>query len=278
MKKCRILLFSVLLMSFFLLTGMDAAAAEAKVFDYAGLFSESETMNLQKQAESIAGDHDLNMIILTIDDAEGKDSRDYADDFYENNGFYGNGAKGGTLFLIDMDNREVYMSNSGDMSYYITDKRRESVLDAAGYDRLKNQEYASCMEDMMDETLRWVEKGIPADQYTYDEATGKIVRYRSIRPFEWVIAAVIALVSAAAACGGVIGKYRLKWGGYKYPYRDKSKVTLKRKEDRFMNQVVTTRRIPRNPPPSSGGGGGGGRTTIHTSSGGGSFSGGGRKF
>lgn len=276
MKKFRKLtcLFLVLLSA--LLPGMGVYAAEAGVFDEAGLFDNEESAGLRRKAEQISEAYDMNILVVTTADAEGKDARDYADDYYMDNGYYDNGAKGGTLYLIDMDNREVYMCNAGDMIYYITDDRREDVLDA-GYDQVANGEYSAGIANMMGETVHWLERGIPADQYTYDEETGEIVRYRSIRPFEWVIAVILALAAGGIAVGSVIGKYRMKWNPYTYPVKEKSRIKLTKKEDRFVNQIVTTRKIPKNPPPSSGDGGGS-QTTIHTSSGGGTFSGGGRGF
>lgn len=277
MKKIWRIAGFVFALLFIFLPGLGASAAEAGVFDGAGLFDGGERAELQRKAEEISKAYDMNILVVTTDDAQGKDARDYADDYYMDNGYYDNEAKGGTLYLIDMDNREVYMCNAGDMIYYITDSRREDVLDA-GYDQVANGEYYACIANMMGETVHWLERGIPADQYTYDEETGEIVRYRSIRPFEWGIAIVLALAAGGAAAGAVIGKYRMKWNPYKYPVKEKSSIRITGKEDRFVNQVVTTRVIPKNPPPSSDGGGGGGQTTIHTSSGGGTFSGGGRGF
>lgn len=276
MVKMRRFAGAVLALILVLLPGLGVCAAESGVFDEAGLFSGAESAELERKAEEISEAYDMNVLVVTTDDAQGKDARDYADDYYMDNGYYDNEAKGGTLYLIDMDNREVYMCNAGDMSYYITDSRREDVLDA-GYDQVADGEYYACIANMMGETAHWLERGIPVDQYTYDEETGEIVRYRSIRPMEWVIAIVLALAAGGAAVGAVIGKYRMKWNPYKYPVKEKSSIRITGKEDRFVNQVVTTRVIPKNPPPPPDGGGGS-QTTTHTSSGGGTFSGGGRGF
>ena len=293
MNKMRRTVGAVLVLIFLLLPGMGVYAAEAGVFDGAGLFTSEESEELQREAEEISREYDMNILVVTTVDAEGKNARDYADDYYMNHGYYDNGAKGGTLYLIDMDNREIYMCNTGDMSRFITDVRREDVLDA-GYEQVANGEYHDCIANMMSETVHWLERGIPSDQYTYEEETEKPVSCRSITFFEWAMALVLALAAGCIAVGIVRRRYRTKWSSYKYPMKEKSRITITGKEDRLVNQVVTTRVIHRNPPPPSGGGrgnhmpthassggrgfsSGGSRTTTHTSSSGGSFSGSGRK-
>ena len=69
--------------------------------------------------------------------------KSYADDFYMDNGYYDNGMDGGILFLIDMDNRQVWISTAHDMRYYLTDERLEDVIDA-GYEELTEEKYALC--------------------------------------------------------------------------------------------------------------------------------------
>lgn len=278
MKKNYIIRKLLCLLLLFLLCSIHAQAArEKQIFDQSGLMNDREISAITEKANELREKYQMNFVILTTDDAGGKTAMEYADDFYMDQGFYDNDEKGGATFLIDMDNRELWIGTAGDMRYFLTDERIEQVIDA-GYSFLRDKEYYDCFEQLLEQTRIFLEKGIPSDQYTYDTETGEIVRYRSIRPIEALIALIAALAAGGIACALVVGKYRLKWGTYKYPFREKSKLTLTGKEDRFMNQVVTTRHIPRNPPPGSGGGGGGGRSSTHTSGGGGNFGGGGRKF
>ena len=277
MRNRKPFIGAVLILLLALLCQLSVLAAQGQVFDQAGLFESSQNADLRERTDLLREQYNMNMVVVTTDDAQGKDAQDYGDDFYMDNGFYGNEEKGGAQFLIDMDNRKVWISTAGDMQYYLTDARVEDVIDA-GYGEIKAGNYYQAVCRMLERTAQWIEEGIPADQYTYNEETGEIVRYRSITPMEAGIAAAIALAAAAAVCFGVAGRYQLKWGTYKYPYQEKCSLKLTRKNDRFTNQIVTTRHIPKSPPPSSGGGGGGGGTTVHTSSGGGSFGGGGRGF
>lgn len=263
-----------------ILLGVKTEAAEtsvSQVFDQADLLSDSEIADLETRTAELKEQYKMNFVVVTTDDAEGESVRAYADDFYMENGFYNNGENGGVLFLIDMDNREVALSTAGDMIYYLTDERIDWVIDA-GYDDLAEGHYHNCLYSMIENTRSYLEQGIPSNQYTYDEETGKIKKYRSITVTEAVIALAGALAAAGIVCGFIVAKYRFRLGTYKYSVRDKSRIHLTVQNDRFVNQVVTTRRIPKDPPPSSGHGGSSGRSTTHTSSGGGTFGGGSRKF
>lgn len=282
MRKCKAILSIISTFLMIFLIGINVIAANAvsksEVFDQASLFSETELQDITNQAKALSDSQKMTIVVVTTDDANGKTARAYADDFCMDQGFYELGDNGTVLFLIDMDNREVYISTSGGAERYLTDERIKNIIDA-GYDALANGQYKQCISNMLTKAEDFIAKGIPSGQHNYNEETGEVSVYRSLTLVEVLIVFATAVGAGALVCAGVIGKYRLKWGTYRYPFREKSHLRLTVKNDRFINQVVTSRRIPRNPPPgSSGGGGGGGRSTTHTSSGGGSFGGGGRKF
>lgn len=285
-KNIKIWIFLMAFM-FTCLSGINAAADEGfkhGVFDQAELFSETEVAELTEQIAAVSNNRKINTVVLTTNDANGKSAKSYGDDFIMDNGFYETGKNGSVLFLIDMDNREVYVSASGLMIRFLTDERKERIIDA-GYDDLADGYYYDCMRSMINVTEAYIEEGIEAGQYNYDEETGKISRYHSLTAIEILVSFGAALMAGAVVCAVVVGTYRFKWGRYKYPFREKSSLNLSRQNDHFVNEVVTTRVIPKDPPPSStnSGGhgrssGGGGQSTTHTSSGGGTFSGSSRKF
>lgn len=276
-KEKKILLWICLVFLLLLTTGMGAfASSGSQVFDEAGLLSEDQIADLEQKTNTLREKYKMNFVVVTTNDAQGKSAREYADDFYMDHGFYDDGeAKGGATFLIDMDNREIYISTAHDMIYYMTDDRIESVLDTA-CPYIKADEYYKCLSGMVDATQKYMDKGIPSDQYTVNTETGEITRYLSLRPIDWVIAVGTALILAGSVCGFTVGRYKLKWGSYTYPYKQKGRLNLTNQSDHFTNQVVTQRHIPKND--DSGGSGGGGMSSTHTSSGGGTFGGGGRGF
>ncbi|WP_394924300.1 TPM domain-containing protein [uncultured Robinsoniella sp.] len=276
-KGRKVLLWICLVFMLLMASGMGVfASSGSQVFDDAGLLSSDQIADLEQKTDILREKYNMNFVVVTTNDAQGKSAREYADDFYMDHGFYDDGeARGGATLLIDMDNREIYISTAHDMIYYMTDDRVESVLDTA-YPYIKSGEYYKCLSSMVDATQNFVDKGVPSDQYTENEETGEITRYLSIRPIDWAIAVGAALLLGGAVCGFTVGKYKLKWGSYSYPYKQKGRLNLTNQSDHFTNQIVTQRQIPKND--DSDGSGGGSMSSTHTSSGGGTFGGGGRGF
>lgn len=265
-KKTGYLLLMLLLL---LLVPVAVWADKTTVDDQAGLFSQEEEQELTDRIVELTTDWNMDFVVVTTEDAEGKTSEEYADDYYDYNGY----AEDGALYLIDLDNGSVWISTAGKMIRYLTDERIDAVIDA-GYDSLKAKNYADGILEMLNETESYLEDGIPSDQYNYDTETGKISRYRSITVYEAIGAAVIALLCGGGFAAAVLGSYRLKRKTYRYPYESRAKVHFTRRDDQFRHRSITQRRIPREPPS----GGGGGQSSVHTSGSGTSHGGGGRSL
>lgn len=267
-----------------------AAASEERVFDHAGLFTEAERENLEQEAARSGKKVGMDLVILTISDAEGKSAQRYADDYYDVNRF-GTGRKhSGVLYLIDMDNREIVLSGLGDMDLYLTDERIGRLLDQL-FEEVADGNYAASAELFLEGAAGYVEAGIPEGQYRYDPETGRSEYYRerSIVWYEVVLALAAAGAIALLPCAATANRYQMKAQhrqalNYRLSYRAASAFAFRAVDDKFVNRVVTQRRIPKNTGGGSGSGrgrGGGsssGRTTMHRSSSGRMHSGGSRKF
>jgi uncharacterized protein len=253
--------------------GIYAVSADKSVMDEAGLFSGTEESMLESSALALSDKYNMDIVITTTENADGKSSREYADDYFDYNG-YGRGSDfSGILFLIDMDNREIYISTSGEGIKYLTDQRIESILDRVFDSGLAEGDYYSAAAAFLDETTFYLEEGIPADQYSEDEG--------SLEPNKLTaIEAAASLIASLGLGGGFYGSvksgYRVKNPSNPFSYRNNSIVNLANQDDRFIDKVVTSRIIPRTPP--AGGGSSSGRSTTHRSSSGRTHGGGGRKF
>lgn len=238
------------------------------VVDLADILTEGEEQEIEDRVKEMSEKWNQDFVVVTTDDAQGKESQEYADDYYDYNGYQENGV----LYLVDLDNSNVWISTSGTMIRFLTDRRIQLVIDS-GYEDLKSQNYADGFLEMLDQTDKYMEDGIPDNQYTYNVETGEISRHYSLSVGE-----IVAALVAALACGGVFfciinAKYKMKIGNYSYPFREKGRIDYTRREDIFVNQTVTRRHIPKNPP--SGGSGG---SSVHTSSSGSVHGGGGRSL
>ena len=248
----RIALSAVTALTLFAAVPVYADTYDA-VYDDAALLSDEEQQSLSEEITNLQETTGWEVYVLTTEDAQGKTARDYADDFYDTTAT----GDDGVVFLIDMDNREVTISTAGEAIYYLNDDRIDDILDNC-YDYVVDGEYASCFSSMLSD----------AEYYYHVLTMGEIL-----------FAVVLAAAVFAAVFFGITGKYRLKFGGgYQYDDHAFGKVNLTGQEDRFVNQMVTHRRIQTNSGSSGGGSSHSGRSTVHTSSSGRSHGGGSRKF
>lgn len=281
MRKIRVW-FTALCMGICMFASLNVSAENDYVYDQADLLTEEEEAALQKSAEFCLDKWNMNFLVVTTEDAEGKSSRDYADDFFDLR-FPEQSEEDGVLYLIDMDNREIYLSTSGEAIRYLTDDRIESILDDA-YECVAAGDYYGTFAAFFMGTDEYLSQGIPEGQYNYDEETGEQDFYQNTAKAEKKITlgeVIIALIAALAAAGGtcafIAGKYQLKFEDFHYDAYTDAEVRLYVNEDRLVNTFVTHRRIPRNTGTTRSGGGGVG-SSVHRSSGGRSHGGGGRKF
>lgn len=257
---------------------------ETRVFDDAGLFTKEEIDDFQSRITSMKKEMNMDVLIVTTSDAKGKSAKQYAEDYYIN-GSYGVGSDyRGVLFLIDMDNREMYILPVGKMNRFLTDQRWNAILDSS-YESISQGNYAASAQAFLDGVIKYYRAGIPGGQYNYDKETGEISVYRSIRWYEAAAAIGIAFFAGGTACLAVTGQYSMKKernrsGNYLKAYRGASQFRYSQQTDELINKTVTHVIIPQNNGGNSGGNSGGsssGRSTTHSSSGR-TMGGGGRKF
>lgn len=264
-----------------------SVSSEQRVFDQAGLLEEEQIGQLELEIETVQQEIGMDVVVVTTADAGGRTAREYADQFYIDGNFGTGKDYSGVLFLIDMDNREIYVNAVGTMVRFLTDDRREVILDAA-YPSMIQQDYQGAIQNFLGKSLEYVREGIESGQYNIDEETGAISIYRTLTPMEILTALTIAGLIAVIPCWNIKRTYAMKRNrqvarGTNRAYIADAGFAYHQKSDQCINTRVLQRHIPK--PPSGGsrgaGGSGGrsssGRSTTHRSSGR-TFSGSGRKF
>lgn len=260
-------------------------AKEQRVFDEAKLLTDSDILELENTIAGMRKTMKMDVVVVTTENTGGKNSRNYADDYYEVGGFGTNRNHSGVLFLIDMDNRELYISTEGAMIRFLTDARIENMHDHA-YEYAANSDYAGAVKSYLRDTSSYYEKGIPGGQYNYDTETGRVSRYRSIEGHEILLALAVSVGCGLLACLNVGREYAMKAqrkqaAGSNLAYRANAKLALHNQNDAMTNSFVTKKVIPRSTGSSGSSGrssSGGSRSSTHRSSSGRSHGGGGRKF
>ena len=135
-----------------------AIDALEKVYDFAEILSDSEEEKLYKQIEQFITGTSMDFVIVTTSKHTKASSRDYAHDFYDFNDFKNNGM----LFLIDMQQSEIYMVTKGSAVSIFTDKRMEPLLKNA-YNSVVAKNYYKACSNFITSSAEFVNIGIAAD-------------------------------------------------------------------------------------------------------------------
>jgi uncharacterized protein len=97
--------------------------ARPHVADNAGLLSEGEIAELEKRAEAVAANYNFDLVIVTEKDIGGASFMNYADDFFDDNGY----GPDGCLLLHVTGDRDYLFSTSG---------RCDNILNDAAFNKL----------------------------------------------------------------------------------------------------------------------------------------------
>lgn len=274
MKKLTSLLLAVLLLCCLVLPA--GASAGSYIVDDAGLLYSDEAAVLEEMASALSATYGIDAVILTIDSLGGVSAQDYADDYYDHNGY----REDGVLFLLAMEEREWYISTCGTVIYALTDygiqQLGEGVLpylsSGSWYDG-----FAFFLERLPYYLDAYV-SGTPVDGYAdysgtyYHGQQDEIVYYPQEKQPSFLMSLLIGLAVGGitiAIMRSMMNTKRAQRGASVY-LKDGS-WNLRMHRDIYLYSNVTKTR--RQQSSSSGGG-----SSVHRSSGGRSHGGGGGKF
>ena len=259
----KMLLSSLAVFTFLFLTAfsglpvsaMDLQADPAqKVYDYAGLLTESEEAALLSEMQEMDRTYQMEFVIVTIQDSEGLTSQDYAQDFFDYNDF----GPDGLLLLINMQIRELWICGTGSGEYIFNDGQIQNILDDVYPEAADNDFYGAC------------QSFLSASNQVARRANESIFQKNLRRiPFFFLAAASISGISLAL----MFSAHKLKRTAVHASQYADNGLQLTYQDDCFLRSAITKTRI-NTEHRSSGRGGGGG----HIGSSGRSHSGGGRRF
>lgn len=286
MKK----IVSVTLVFLLMLTfSVIAFAYENDVSDNANLFSAEEHSEILSRASDFSETTEISLAILTIDFAQGLTSEEYANDYHDNLIDSEGWSEDSMLFLIDMDNRNVWISTTGRAEdvYYDVD----TIIDG-GYDYLVDGYYGQCILGMIDaaeneayysdsddEVIEEHYYYFPDDAFEDEYYNEENVSYDVQRSFD--IEDLLIYIAVGLGIGGIAvfavkSRYKNFGKGDEFDTDDVF-LNLTGSNDTVISRNVVTTRIPRNNNHHRPGGGSSGGGMRH-SGGGRSHGGGGRGF
>ncbi len=275
MKKVNIFykkIVIVFLAIFFVLTFCGFDSEQQKVYDDANLLSDSQESTLQSEAVAVAEQLKLDVIIHTTDDTDGKETYKYAEDYYNNNDFGYTGNEG-VIFVIDMENRNIYIYYSEDAKGVLSDTQTDAMVKEV-FSYVKNGDYYEACKEFLDVLPEYADGSFKSDNVKtpsgyehYDDSdfvtddTGTIM---SNFGQYWFIYLVIAMAVSTIIVGAMAKQQKTGMVASGNTYL-KNDINIRNQSDRFTHTTVVTRVIEQNH--DNGGG--------HTGSGGGHSSGGG---
>ena len=247
-----------------------AVDASEKVYDFAELLTLSEEEKLYHQVEQFMDSANLDLAIVTISENNKLNAREYADDFYDYNGFGTDSEHSGVLFLVDMDTREIYMSTTGKAISLYSDYRIDMTLDAISQE-FSNQNYYQGITKFVTILKNYDTIGLPSNKdskYAIGD-DGEVYR-----EFPWLIVLGVPFAITAIVIGVMIHKNKLVRATSSREYLDKDSLKINTVSDRliFTNTVA----VPRST--GSSGSSSGGGSSRHSGSSGRSHGGGGHRF
>ena len=291
------LVICLVLLSALLLCGYGSYdPGDQRVFDDADLLTDIEEQTVQAEIEMTIDKLSMDIIVVTTDDFHGKSAQDYADDYYDENGFgYGDSYGPGVLFLIDMYNREIYLSTAGQAIIAFSDWEIDQILDEIYYWVSNGRYHDACMEFVY-QVSEYADNEEIAQNGYYDKNTDTFVEYTEAELKAMRRKAAIAQVLSAGSIAGklvismIVGAVSvlimcIRVNKNSVPsgkvYMKAGSERIRQRYDHKTNTTVTKRHIPRNTDNGgtrSSGGGGRSHSSVHRSSGGRSHGGGGRRF
>ena len=240
-------------------------ATDQKLYDYSKLLTEEEAQEIETLSRETADRIQMDIVIVTTDDDEGKSPMDYADDFYDYNGFGYGEYKYGILLYINMTTRDIWISTTGNLRKYVDDVNQVKLRDdVTSY--LSAGAYYDAFIEFITETENYINAGIPNYEYVYDPATDSNIQndgYVNYKVF--LVAGVAGLIVALITVIVVIRRYKFHSVPTAANYIDRKDTFFREKNDTFLREHTT--RIKIETDSGSGGGFSGGSSSHHSSSG-----------
>ena len=237
--------------------------AQNRIVDNAGLLSDDDIAGLKESADKIASAYSFDLVIVTEKDIGAKSPIEYADDFFDDNGYGLGKDRDGCLFLIVSGSRDYWFSTSG---------RGIEILNSAAYNKLEGGVVSALKNNDPDIACRtfihnW-------EEFLILDAKGRNYNFF----YEWNLVLVIAAWVVSLLIGFIIVQIWKAQMNTALPKKEADayiipgSLAFTQKQDRFLYSTVTKTAKPKQD--SSGGGSGG----THISSSGRSHGGGGGKY
>ena len=237
-----------------------------RLADFADLLDDGQEEELEAKLDQVSEDYGCDVVVVTEETLDGAVPQDYADDFYDYNGYGYGKDDDGILLLISMEDRDWALSTHG---YGIT------AFTDAGCDYIAEQFKSSLSDGEYEKAF----------EIYIDQCDAFVTQAREDRPYDnsnlpkkplgmiWIpVALVLGFICAFSIVGGM--KRQLKTVARKTTagnYQKKGSLKVTESRDLFLYEDVTRTAKPKSSDGDSG-------SSTHTSSSGETHGGSSGKF
>jgi len=248
------------------------AATVPNIKDDLNYLTADDITALSERITRIQTEQSMDIAMVITDQMDGKSSMVYADDYYDQNGFGVDSQNSGLLILINMSDREVWISTTGRAIDYFTDARIEEMVGNVT-PHLSSGNYFTALNTFLDDVAYYANEGIPSGQHRVEQPSvyyGETTTYgqRALSLLMNPIVYLVALVISIAATFGITllnkGRNTTNFRTYELP----GSFDLKRSEDTYLREHLTRTKVQKSSSTSS----------THSGSSGTSHGGGGGRF
>lgn len=250
----------ILLSSFALMGAAEVIPGERQALrfvDNAGIVPDKDEAEINALLDSISEKRKFDLVILTAASTEGKDVMDYADDYYDYNGFGFGSKRNGALLLISMEPRKIWISTCGrGMKIIGEDTGDMDALMDTFYDDILGGNFSSACKTFA------------------NEADSMIHSFNMRKVYIIPVALLIGFIVSGVAVSSMKAKQAtVRFKAEAESYQIKDSLIVANKADNLLYSNVSRVPIQTQTRTPSGGGGG-----VHVSSSGTTHGGGGRSF
>lgn len=250
-KKIMILFTVFVLMTF---TGcisvfaqLSAEGNPSRLYDFDNSIKDSAENSINQKISEVSNAENINIAIVFTDDAEGKSSMEYADDYYDY--LFGINTDG-VLMLVDHDNSNLWISTSGSVNGRYDEKMS---------DYLRKELHSGKNDAAVDKFLKYV-----SGDNLEKEIKMSAMKKAAVGGF------IISLIIALIVCSIVKHSYLTNQQITARNYVSGNGIQLNVKQDQFLRTSTTKSVIESD---SGRGSGGGSSGSTHISSSGGTHGG-----
>ncbi len=239
MKKVLCILFALLMCA---ALAVNVSAAPDRLVDGANLLNDAEEKSLRARLDEVSEKHEVDIVVVTVESID-IDADEYAERYFNNNGYGLGEEKSGVLFLRILSDWEgdkychIYAKAVG--SDAISDSDIQSILDSME-DAIDDEEYGEAFNIFVDECDERI------GDYLYD-----------LTHFSFgssaLIALIIGLIVAFIATSVMKGKLKsVRYQAAATSYVKAGSLKLTESRDTYLYSTVSRVAKPKNT--SSGGG------------------------